>query len=310
MVMKAQKFRLGIFIFTTSMLLIIFLVLVAGKKIMEKRDTYFIRYENKSVTGLQIGGPVKYHGINIGRVDEIKIEKNNVENIVVAIGVNGGTPIKTDVEATLVPIGITGLLQIELIGGSNEADFSTPHSFIKAGNSTFELITGKAEIIATKLEMLLNNFVNITDNENQQKIKNILANVDEMVSENKNAINEIMHNVDDASDDLAALAKNINESAEEINRLLTDGKVEKIITNLDKTTSEFAEVDMAKLLNNADETVRKLTKTIDEISFTHIRSRQDILDIIANLEETVEYLNEFSRQINEDPTLLIIPRNK
>jgi len=310
MVTKAQKFRLGIFIFTTSMLLVIFLILVAGKKFMEKRDTYFIRYENRSVTGLQIGGPVKYHGINIGRVDEIKIEKSNVENIVITIGVKSGTPIKTDVEATLVPIGITGLLQIELVGGSNEAGFSTPNSFIKAGNSTFELITGKAEIIATKLETLLNNFVNITDTENQQKMKNILTNIDGMVSENKDAINEIMHNVGDASDDLAALAKNINASAEEINRLLTDGKVEKIITNLDKTTSEFAEVDMAKLLNNTDETVRKLTKTIDEISFTHIRSRQDILDIIANLEETVEYLNEFSRQINEDPTLLIIPRNK
>ena len=170
MVTKAQKFRLGIFIFTTSMLLVIFLILVAGKKFMEKRDTYFIRYENRSVTGLQIGGPVKYHGINIGRVDEIKIEKSNVENIVITIGVKSGTPIKTDVEATLVPIGITGLLQIELVGGSNEAGFSAPNSFIKAGNSTFELITGKAEIIATKLETLLNNFVNITDTENQQKM--------------------------------------------------------------------------------------------------------------------------------------------
>ena len=40
MVSKAQKFRLGIFIVVTSLLLISFLMLIAGKKIMEKRDNY------------------------------------------------------------------------------------------------------------------------------------------------------------------------------------------------------------------------------------------------------------------------------
>ena len=183
MVSSAQKFRLGIFIVVFSVLMIIFLILVAGSKIMEKRDIYYIRYENTSVSGLQIGGPVKYRGIGIGRVDDIIIDAEDVTNIIVIVSIKAGTPIKEDMRASLIPIGITGLLQVEITGGSKEASFLKTRSFISAGVSTFESISGKAEIISEKLEQLLNNLAEITNEENRKKINNIINNVDEMITD-------------------------------------------------------------------------------------------------------------------------------
>ncbi|MEA2095976.1 MAG: MlaD family protein, partial [Candidatus Cloacimonadota bacterium] len=154
MVTKAQKLRLGIFITVISVLMIIFLIMVAGTKIMEKRDIYHIRYQDSSVTGLQIGGPVKYRGIGIGRVDDISIDPESITDIVVTVSIKSGTPIKGDMTASLIPIGITGLVQVEITGGTQEAEMLDSGSFILSGLSTLESISGKAEVLANKFEIL------------------------------------------------------------------------------------------------------------------------------------------------------------
>ena len=93
MISKAQKFRLGIFILLCSALLIGFFIIVAGNKLMERKDTYYIHYRDVSVNGLQIGSSVKYSGINIGGVDDISIDKEDIRNVIVKIGIKQGTPI-------------------------------------------------------------------------------------------------------------------------------------------------------------------------------------------------------------------------
>ena len=298
MVSKAQKLRLGIFIVVISVILIIFLVMVAGSKIMEKRDTYYIKYEEVSVSGLQIGGPVKYHGIDIGRVENIKIDRENVANIIVVVSVKSGTPLKEDIKASLIPIGITGLLQVELTGGSNEAGFLKPKTYIPAGVSTFDSISSKAEILTKKMEILLINMGEITNKENQRKLNNILSNVDSIVSKNQQPISEIVSNLDKSITELAEITR-------ELNAILRTGKVRNVISNAEKISRDIAEADIETLLNDLDKTIKKMNVTIAHIDATHMESRRDIIDTIENLKETLEYLNEFSRQISEDPSLLL-----
>ena len=73
MATKAQKVRLSIFlILSTSILLIFFLVLV-GSRILKRMDPYNIVYEGISVTGLEPGAAVKYHGVQVGRVTDLSL---------------------------------------------------------------------------------------------------------------------------------------------------------------------------------------------------------------------------------------------
>ena len=310
MVSKAQKLRLGIFILVVSVLMIVFLVLVAGSKIMEKRDTYYIKYENTSVSGLQVGGPVKYRGIGIGRVDDITIDKDDVTNIIVVVSVKSGTPVKEDMRASLIPIGITGLLQVEITGGSIEAEFLKPKSYINAGVSTFDSISGKAEILTQKMELLLNNLAEITNEENREKIKSILSNVDTIIEENKKTVTTIVSNLDSISGDLVKISRDTKEAVDKLNSILQSGKVEDIIESTEKISSDIAQTDIAQLLSDFNDTIKQLDVTLSRIDATHLKSRQDILDIIEGLKETIDYLNEFARQLSEDPSLLIRSRRK
>ena len=61
-----------------------------------------------SVSGLQEGGQVLYRGIPVGRVAEIRIDPDNVENVLVTVEIDRETPIKQDTVATLEMQGLTG----------------------------------------------------------------------------------------------------------------------------------------------------------------------------------------------------------
>ena len=309
MVTKAQKFRLGIFITVISILMVLFLIMVAGTKIMEKRDVYYIRYKDSSVTGLQVGGPVKYRGIGIGRVDDISIDPDNVADIIVTASIKSETPIKGDMKASLIPIGITGLVQIEISGGTQEAELLEAGSFIKAGLSTLESISGKAEVLANKFEILLNNLNNITNEENTKRLQNIIANVDTIINANQSSISNTVSSLEAITEDFEKIAKNTKYLLERLDTIMESGKVEKIVTNTEKITSELADSDLKQLMTDIHKLTIDANDAISHIDATHLESRQDLLDTIESLKETIDYLNDFSRQISEDPSLLIRSKN-
>lgn len=309
MVTKAQKFRLGIFITVISVLMVMFLVLVAGSKIMEKRDIYYIRYEDSSVTGLQVGGPVKYRGIGIGRVDDISIDTENISNIIVTASVKSGTPIKSDMKASLIPIGITGLVQIEITGGSQQSELLQSGSYIKAGLSTIESISGKAEVLTNKFSILLNNLNKITNEENTNRINNILANVDTIIHDNQSSISNTMVSLEAISEDFEQIAENTRSILLKLDMVMDSGKLENIVNSSEMITNELAEADLKQILKDIHNLTVDANSAISHIDATHLESRQDLLDTIESLKETIDYLNDFSRQISEDPSLLIRPRN-
>ncbi|MCF7859348.1 MAG: MlaD family protein [Candidatus Cloacimonetes bacterium] len=304
MVSKAQKFRLGIFITIISVLMVVFLVAVAGTKIMEKRDVYYIRFQDSSVTGLQIGGSVKYRGIAIGRVDDISIDPENISDIIVAVSIKSGTPLKEDMKASLIPIGITGLVQIEIVGGTQEALAIKPGKFIKSGQSTFENISGKAEILANKFEVLLNNLNNITNTENTRRVDNIITNFDSILNENQNSISNTIGNIEDISENFKQITQDTKSLLAKLDAMMVTEKVDSIVTNTEKITSDLAESDIKQIMLDIHKLAVKADRTVSHIDATHLESRQDLLDTIESLKETIDYLNDFSRQISERPYLL------
>jgi len=183
-------------------------------------------------------------------------------------------------------------------------------SFIPAGVSTFESISGKAEIISEKLERLLNNLAEITNKENRKKINNIINNVDQIITENQQSINSILTNLSSTTQDLAVIATETKQIMQEINEIMHSGNVKNIVSNTEKITNDIASSNLEQLLVDMNAAIRKLDITLSHIDATHLESRQDILDTIEALKETIEYLNDFSRQISDDPSLLIRSRKK
>jgi phospholipid/cholesterol/gamma-HCH transport system substrate-binding protein len=305
MVGRAQKIRLGIFVTLLSLLLLSAIVFIAGEKLMEKWDIYYITYSDTSVNGLQVGGQVRYHGIEIGKVDGIRILPDDVTKVRVRLSVIEGTPIKEDVEAHLVLVGITGLKIVELKGGSNEAETLEPGSEITPGVSMLDNISGKAEVMAEKLELILNNILDITNAENQARLSSILVSVDTILSVNQQPINNVVMNMDSLSSELTETLRTSNQILTRINDVIQSAQMDTIFNNFSEISTELAQLELVKLMDNLNKTILQASSTIKKIDLTYVQSQQDILETIDSIREAADYLEDFSRRISEDPTLLL-----
>jgi phospholipid/cholesterol/gamma-HCH transport system substrate-binding protein len=72
----------------------------------------------ESVAGLNVDAPVKYLGVDVGKVDHIGIDPQNPLQVRLHFLVAQGTPIKQDSVAVLKTQGLTGIAYVELSGGS------------------------------------------------------------------------------------------------------------------------------------------------------------------------------------------------
>jgi phospholipid/cholesterol/gamma-HCH transport system substrate-binding protein len=300
---KSQKIRLGIFLTVSITVLIAIVLLITGTKLLRKRDVYHIAYEDVSVSGLEVGSAVKYHGIRVGRIEEIRIDPQDVTRVIVTISVDEGTPVKEDVKAVISMVGITGLKLIELTGGSKEAGFVEPGSFIEAGRSITDEITGKAEIISEKVEVLLNNLLELTNADNRENLTALIERssmaimrIDSLLEKNVESIDETMLNMRASSGKLTALIESTNHA---ITRL------DSVLVHFSAISSEFREVEFAKLVNDIDNAVNEASKTFTHFDLTILKGRKDVLRSLELMKESLQNINEVSRMLTEDPSILL-----
>lgn len=112
-------FIVGLFIIVLSIAAAIFAVWL-GSPGRHDDVVYRIRFP-ESVSGLTVGDPVKYRGIDVGTVKTMIIDPDNSRLVLVDVRLRKETPVKTDTRASLTLKGITGVVFIELNGGDPAA---------------------------------------------------------------------------------------------------------------------------------------------------------------------------------------------
>ena len=101
-------------------LIAIILWLASGGSGQQRYDTY-LALVDESVAGLNLAAPVKYLGVDVGKVSDIRLNPHNPQQVRLEFAILRGTPVKTDTEAVLKTQGLTGIAYIELTGGSANA---------------------------------------------------------------------------------------------------------------------------------------------------------------------------------------------
>ncbi len=130
----------GVFVLVLSAALIGgVLWLSSGKSYGRSYDIYRT-YMKESVAGLNLNAPVRYRGVEVGRVKKIALAPGNVEQVQVTLAIESGTPIKTDTVAILSTQGLTGIAFVDLTGGGRDSPALTaqngePYPVINSGPS-------------------------------------------------------------------------------------------------------------------------------------------------------------------------------
>lgn len=312
MITRSQKIRLGVFISTGFLAIVILILIVVMPRLLEKKDNYYIGYRDISLTGLQTGSPVKYHGLTVGSVSDIFIDPTDIRRVIVEISLNMGTPIKKDTYADITILGITGLKLIELSGGSNQADNLDVGGFILPGKSMTDIITGKAEVIAEKAEIIMNDLALLATEDNREKIELLLdnasksmASLQEILNTNKNKFSRTLANTDTLAENLQNLAMTTEHAMSNIEKITGSDSLQQIIGNLAAITQTLSKADLVGMIAEMNQVLYHTKTVLEEMDIAIARNQSDISSSISSLRESTEYLNQFSRMIAEDPSVLV-----
>ena len=91
--------------------------LASGGAWQKKVDLYRA-IEDESVAGLNLNAPVKYNGVDVGKVRAIELDHANPNRVNLLFAIERGTPIREDTIAVLKTQGLTGIAYVELSGGA------------------------------------------------------------------------------------------------------------------------------------------------------------------------------------------------
>jgi phospholipid/cholesterol/gamma-HCH transport system substrate-binding protein len=317
MLTTQQKVRLGVFVTLSTLTVLALIMFFFSSAIFKKFDHYYIRFKDISVSGLDVGSQVKYHGLRIGKVTRMEIDKEDVSTIIVDIAIEKGDSIKSDVRAVITPMGITGLMMIELQGGSNQASYLLPGSFLKTGSSITANITGKAEVIAAKLEKAINNLIDITGPKNRDNLEIILNSgagslkqLDEMISENREDIYHSISNISKIIDDTKEITASLKLSAQRLEKISSSEELTESLKNLAEITRAINSVDWSSTMEAFRNAVLNLDRFLNNLNKNTEVAKYDILETLNQFKKITIQLDEFSRKINNNPALLLKGANK
>ena len=196
---KINYTLVGLFVFLLTAGLITFAYWL-GKHGGKQEYTPYLVYMSESVAGLSTDASVKYKGVNVGTVEQLRINPHNSEEVELRLQIVHSTPIKADTTAQLKSFGITGLAFIELSGGSKDAPLLKTSAdevpVIPATPSTFIKMYASLEQLIKQSTLAMVKFDRILSEENLDNITSIIAETQLLVKDIRGQLQGLQEFVD------------------------------------------------------------------------------------------------------------------
>jgi len=305
MARKTSKFMIGLFVIIGVSIGLITIIWLGAYKYFEKGGTY-ATYFDESVQGLQMDSTVKYRGVEIGRVEKIRVAPDNaLIEAVMKINLKG--ELQRDYVAQLKAAGITGIVFIELDRkGPGEQDLSPKLSFA----SEYPIIASKpSEIkqILSGVQGVLENLKKIDAKGISEGIVSAVANLNSAITKVDNALaekrlDEIIVEAKNTLVKVQNLATNIEGEIHALNLAKTGAHLESATAKIDKIVNSG---EIEATLKEAKETIGKLNQWVDRLDKRSLTVTNDVKVISENLRRASESLDMLIERVSASPSDLL-----
>jgi len=169
--MKSTQFkvRLGLFVVGGFLLLALAIFMIGKQKnLFNPVFTIYANFYN--VSGLQVGNTIRFSGINVGTVDNIKIVNDSTVKVDMIIERKVQPFIKTDSEVTIGSEGIIGDRVLIITQGTTDAPSIKEKQFLDSVEPVeMDAIMASLEVTALNAEVISQQLVEIMININEGK---------------------------------------------------------------------------------------------------------------------------------------------
>jgi phospholipid/cholesterol/gamma-HCH transport system substrate-binding protein len=256
----------------------------------------YLRYAG----GLEPGASVLFGGINVGKVTAVRPAASDPTKIEILVDVKQNTPVNEKSVAKLGLVSVMSGAALSITTGGNDARRLPPGSTMSSQESfSLDEIAGKMAVVAdnanglitqARAELdgisgdarrLLANLNTVTGKPNQQRIRAILDNVNEMLATERPKIDRL-------TDQLNVLSQHADETVQNVNGTVSEER-EPIRTDLADLQSTLLQAK--QLLSDLQVVVRANDYKID--------------DTIENLRTATQNLDDLTDSVKQRPWSLI-----
>src|SRR6185437_871551 len=294
---EANYAAVGAFVLVVALVAALFVYWYSGTRVHRTYDRYEI-YFNGSVSGLEQGAAVRYLGVRVGRVVEMRIDPRDAGRVEVIAAIDSTAPISPRTVAELNLQGVTGLLYIDLQQSARAAApkvASLEYPVIRAAPSQFDVfmaqlprLSAAAGGVIERLNRLLSDH-NIDDV--SQSLDN-LAQASGSLPQTVRSVNSLLVQLRTATGELAATAgsarKVMDTAGPQV--ITTMRRLQTVADNLSQAT---AQLDKMIAENRTD--VRSFTRS----------SLPEVESFVREGRAAAKDIRELSESLRQNPSQLL-----
>jgi len=291
---------IGLFVTLGVLIGVMAIVWLGASKYFEKGMTY-VTYFNESVQGLQVDSTVKYRGVEVGRVEKIRVAPDNIL-IEVVLKINLRGQLERDYVAQLKAVGITGIVFIELDRiGPGESDrspkinFAAEHPIVSSKPSDIsQIVSGVQEI--------LENIKQIDTKGISDKINSTLSGVQEILENIKQVDTKgISDKINSTLIVFESTVANLNRAISSVEKTLAAGRLEEVLVEakntLVKVQTLASDIQGEVRALNLPKTGAHLERTTARIE--KILTSGEVEAILAEAKGTMVKMNQLAEGVDK-----------
>ncbi len=282
-----------------SALIAIVLWIASGGAWQKKVDLYQA-VEDESVSGLNLNAPVKYNGVEVGKVRSIKLDALNPQRVHLVFAIEHGTPIQIDTVAVLKTQGLTGIAYVELAGGAPNGPL-----LVAAQEGELPLIRTKPSLsarlenvltnVAAKLDSTSNNVNKLLSDENRMAFSAALADVATVartLAARQSTLDATINNLGRTMDNSARLTAQLN------------AQIDSLMVKISRSAAAIEKMgnDTAAAGTQAGKTVEAVGADVQRLTAQTVPAIQMLVNDLSVLSASLRRLTE---QTERNPASLI-----
>jgi phospholipid/cholesterol/gamma-HCH transport system substrate-binding protein len=263
------------------------------------QKVYYVLESKSSVSGLYEQAAVRFRGVDVGKVTQIRIDRQNARVILIEIGVQPGTPVTRSTYGEIRPQGVTGLSYVMLddTGESSQplppsTQYNAPHILVKP----------------TLLDNLL-----AAGEEALGDVREVAKRISAVLSdENREHVTATLASLQTTSERFAALAKAAEPGVRGVAPLVADarktlqsadGVMKELATATREFTARMEAID--RVAASADKAGASIGALADAVTADSLPRINMLVDELAR---TTRSLDRFVSDVKEQPQSLIFGR--
>jgi phospholipid/cholesterol/gamma-HCH transport system substrate-binding protein len=270
------------------------------KRTYERYEVYF----PGTVSGLSAGSPVRYLGVDVGKVARIMIDPDQRNRVLVIADIESTAPIDGRTRASLSLQGITGLLYIDLkqdpksrVPGALGTGLNYP--VIRSAPSDFDVLLSNLPALSTHLVELADRFNQVFSDENVRSFKVTIDNT-------RLASERLPGTLRDVQEMVAA----VQRSSEEVRQAAAGLRTIEAHTAPD---IESALANIRQISENLAKASERLESFVADNEpgvsrFTH-QSLPELQQLLRESRQAVRDFRDLSRSLKQNPSQFIYEPN-